>query len=242
MIDAVLFDIDGTLLDHERASLASLHGALERERPGIGVEERAAAVLEWRRLEEHHYGAYLGGEISLAEQRRRRAHGLLLWLGSAERSAPLLDAWFAEFLDGYRRHWSLFNDVEPALESLERSGFRLGAITNADAVQQRRKLATLDIERRLPTFIASSEVGTAKPDPEIFHAACRSLSLPVERVAYVGDRRDTDARGAVEAGLLGIWLKRDRQQPRAVDLPTIEDLGELGALIGGHVQASWRTT
>jgi putative hydrolase of the HAD superfamily len=241
MIEAVLFDIDGTLLDHERASLASLHAALEHERPGIGVAERHAATLEWRRLEEHHYGCYLRGEIDLAEQRRRRAGGVLRWLGSPLRPAAELDAWFAAFLEGYRRHWSLFDDVEPAIAALERAGLRLGAITNADAAQQRRKLAALGLGHRLPVFVASSAVGVAKPDPEIFRIAARLLSLPVERIAYVGDRPRTDAGGARDAGMLGIWLNRDGHPPRsAAGVPAISSLIELQSLIEGSATAVGR--
>ena len=84
----------------------------------------------------------------------------------------------------------------------------LGIITNADGDIQRRKLAALGLLERMPAFVASSEAGSAKPEPAIFHAACELLELPPERVAYVGDRLDIDAQGARDAGLLGIWVDR----------------------------------
>jgi putative hydrolase of the HAD superfamily len=208
VIEAVLFDIDGTLLDHEMASTQSLRAALEAERGALDAATHDEALAEWRRLEEAHYGTYLSGEIDLHEQRRRRAAGILEWLGAPSRPRPELDTWFERFLDGYRAQWSLFDDVEATIGALEAAGLPLGVITNADAAAQRRKLAALGIDSRLPTFVASSEVGRPKPEPEIFHEACAIVGLPPGRVAYVGDRLDIDARGARDAGLLGIWLDR----------------------------------
>lgn len=234
MIEAVLFDLDGTLLDHDGASLAALAAALEREHPGISGDDHRAAVLEWRRLEELHYRAYLDGAIDVAEQRRRRAGGLLAWLGKPAPPPAHLDAWFEQFLGGYRGHWKLFEDVEPALDGLESAGYALGVITNAEAHLQRRKLAALGIEPRLPLVVASSEVGVAKPDPGIFAAACLRLDLAPERVAYVGDRLDTDARGARDAGLRGVWLARgaaDTDRSKADDVVTISTLHELAELL-----------
>ncbi len=213
-IDAVLFDIDGTLLDHESASTASLREALEAERGALDAATHDEALTEWRRLEELHYETYLSGEIDGQEQRRRRAAGILEWLGAPARPHPELDSWFERFLDGYRAQWSLFDDVHETIEALEAAALPLGVITNADAGIQRRKLAALGIETRLPAFVASSEVGRPKPEPEIFHEACALLGLPPERVAYVGDRLDTDARGARDAGLLGIWLDRTGEASR----------------------------
>lgn len=230
-VEAVLFDIDGTLLDHDRASLASLQAALQRERPGLGAEQAREAIGEWRRLEELHYAEYLCGAIAVEEQRRRRAAGMLRWLGEEARPPEQLEAWFGAFLDGYRENWAAFGDVEPALAGLERRGLALGAITNAVAELQRRKLTALGLEQRLPHFTASSEVGVAKSDPGIFAAACEALGLAPPQVAYVGDRLDTDARGARDAGLLGIWLKRDQRARGAGDVPTIGSLLELDPLL-----------
>lgn len=190
-----------------------------------------AVSLEWRRLEELHYEEYLRREVDLGEQRRRRAAGLLRHLGLPRREPADLDQWFTGFLAGYRESWALFDDVLPALDALATEGLRLGAITNADGALQRAKLAGLGIAARFEVVIASSEVGAAKPERRIFAAACAEIDVGPGRASYVGDRLDTDARGARDAGLLGIWLNRERARPPADDVPTLSSLTQLPALM-----------
>ena len=236
MIEAVLFDIDGTLFDHEHASSGSLRALIEVERDDLDERAHAEALAEWRRLEALHYPSYLTGELSLDEQRRQRAGGMLAWLEAQDRPEAELDAWWQRFLDGYRERWRPFPDTEAAVAALEREGLALGIITNADGDIQRRKLAALGLLERMPAFVASSEAGSAKPEPAIFHAACELLELPPERVAYVGDRLDIDAQGARDAGLLGIWvdrlgeaeaLARSGEDPGVPIVATLADLGNV---------------
>jgi len=240
VIEAVLFDIDGTLFDHEHASSGSLRALIEVERDDLDDAAHAEALAEWRRLEALHYPLYLTGELSLDEQRRQRAGGMLTWLETHDRPEHELDAWWQRFLDGYRERWRPFPDAEAGVAALERDGFALGVITNADGDIQRRKLAALGLLERLPAFVASSEAGSAKPEPAIFHAACELLELPPERVAYVGDRLDIDAQGARDAGLLGIWLDRldeaealvqSGEEPGVVVIESLADLRSV--LLGG---------
>lgn len=241
-IGAVLFDIDGTLLDHEAASTTSLRASLEAERGALDDATQDEALAEWRRLEEIHYETYLSGEIDGPEQRRRRAAGILEWLGAPPRPHSELDAWFERYIEGYRAQWSLFDDVHETIEALESAALPLGVITNADAGIQRRKLAALGIEARLPAFVASSEAGRPKPEPEIFHLACDLVGLPPQRVAYVGDRLDTDARGARDAGLLGIWLDREGEADRLDSDPgvvVVETLTAVVGVIGAGAHGKW---
>ena len=230
MIEAVLFDIDGTLLDHDRAMERGLAAAVVRVRPDLPDAQLAELLAEWLRLEQVHYEIYLAGGISLTEQRRRRARGLLEMLGVAEPEVHQLDAWVAAYLSDYRAAWELFDDVMPTLDVLgERAA---GAITNADLEIQRAKLERFGLERRLPVLIASSEDSVAKPDPAIFRRAATALGLPPERVAYVGDRLDVDARGAAAAGMLGVWLDRRGEGGDPGDVAVIGSLTELEDLIG----------
>lgn len=237
-VEAVFFDIDGTLLDHDAASAASLRLRLAEELGGEDLDDErfALALAEWRRLELLHYDEYLRGAIDLSEQRRRRTAGILRWIGAELRSERALDAWFESFLDGYREGWAAFDDVEGSIAALEaHGGFGLGVITNADASIQRRKLAAMGVGERLPAFVASSVVGRAKPDPAIFAAACDLVGLVPERVAYVGDRLDVDAVGARDAGLVGVWLDRKGEASTAAPVEgvhVIAGLEELTAFLG----------
>ena len=227
-IEAVLFDIDGTLLDHDLAMERGLAAAVVEIRPDLPDEELAGLLSEWLRLEHLHYETYLAGEISLAEQRRRRARGLLAALGVPEPEAHELDEWFAGYLAHYRAAWRLFDDVVPALDALGKRA--AGVVTNADLELQRAKLERFGLDRRLPALVASSEDGVAKPEPAIFRRAAAAIGLPPERVAYVGDRLDTDARGAAAAGMAGIWLDRTGSG-KPGDVAVIGSMAELPALL-----------
>jgi putative hydrolase of the HAD superfamily len=67
--------------------------------------------------------------------------------------------------------------------------------------------------------VASGSEGVTKPDPRIFEAAVARFAAdaPVSAAAYVGDRLRTDAIGAAQAGLVGVWLNRSGERPTAAD-------------------------
>ena len=73
------------------------------------------------------------------------------------------------------------------------------------------------------------EFGAAKPEPAIFHEACRRLGVAPEHVLHVGDDPLLDVHGARGAGLPSAWLNRHGQtwsQPQRPDFE-FRDLSEL---------------
>ena len=65
----ILFDIDGTLIDHDAAeviAVIALHGKIEHTDDATGFLRR------WRSAFERHYNRYLAGELSIQQQRRER--------------------------------------------------------------------------------------------------------------------------------------------------------------------------
>lgn len=202
---AVFFDLDGTLMDHERASEAALLRLLDLR--GVDASRRAGALDLWRRLEDEHMGRYLAGSTSFAGQRRARIAGLFEYLGTDLGSRDA-DGAFSSYLGFYESAWEAFPDVVPALDAL--GGLRKGVLTNGDPDQQRRKLRALGLAGRFEAVVVSGEVGASKPDPAIFHEACARAELEPSSCAYVGDRLETDAIAAREAGLLGVWVHRER--------------------------------
>lgn len=230
-IKALLFDLDGTLLDHDTAAEVALIEALQTM-PALHDVDHVHARRRWKQLEELAMERYLAGEITFTGQRRLRITLLAAELGLGTWDAPRTDAWFAGYLRRYESAWRIYPDVRPGLDALaeQHPHLRLGVLTNGDVDQQRKKLLRVGLAAGLPDVIASSEVGVAKPQPEIFQAGCARLRLAPDEVAYVGDRLHTDAIAATNAGLYGIWLNRNNDAT-SPELPVIQTLDDLPALL-----------
>jgi len=230
MIKALLFDLDGTLVDHDTACVVALTRALRCLVDPERVDQ-AQVRRRWRRLEDEAMERYLSGQLTFTEQRRLRVTSLAAELGLGTWDDARADAWFARYLHHYESAWRTYPDVRPVLTTLteQHRHLRLGVLTNGDADQQRKKLRRLALATDLPEVIASSEAGAAKPAPEIFHRGCARLRLAPTGVAYVGDRRDTDAVAATNAGLHGIWLNRagDPAPPEPTVIRTLQELPDL---------------
>lgn len=221
---AGLFDLDGTLLDHEAATAAALRAWLPSY--GLGREDIEAVIPVWSVLEQQHYPAWRAGQISFAEQRRRRIRDFLPAVGQAV-PAGQLDAVFAEYLTCYEAAWTAFDDAAPALRRIAAAGLRAGVLTNGDQAQQTAKLAAAgQLDLSGPVF-ASSGLPAAKPERRAYHEACRRLQVAPGRALMVGDNYDLDVLAARAAGLLSainLDLSANRTQPASDPIRTLNDL------------------
>jgi putative hydrolase of the HAD superfamily len=235
----VLFDLDDTLFAHRRAVEAGVL-AQRTEHGGVFLRADDAAELHrWTELEEHHYHRYLSGELDFFEQRRERARDFVAPYGLDLRDDGAADTWFDAYLEKYRDAWALHDDALPCLDELRRRlpGVRIGVVTNGDLGFQTAKMDTVGLSHRVEYVIASGQVGFAKPDPRIFQVACGAFGVAPANAVYVGDRLRTDAIGARDAGLTGIWLHRQGHLPEAPadpehpGVPSIRSLAELPPLL-----------
>jgi putative hydrolase of the HAD superfamily len=183
----------------------------------------------WCRILDVYYAQFLTGAISLQESRRRRMVDLFAMAKIELRMAEADDA-FAVYRAEYMKSWRLFDDVLPALESLQR--YRMAVLTNGSFESQNEKLRNVGIADRFENLHASAELGVAKPAPEVFWKVCQKMGIKPNECLHVGDRLDVDARGAKAAGLLSVWLNRNTadQSRGTFEGETITTLAELHAI------------
>ena len=178
---------------------------------------------------EEHYPRYLSGELTFEEHRAARIRSWATLTGTHVPPGAELE-WFDVYRAGYEAGWTAFDDVAPCLTALSQTA-KLGVITNGESVQQRGKLKALGLASAFAAVAASADIGIAKPDPRIFHHAADLLGVAPERCAYVGDKRDTDALGAIAAGMTGIWLNRAGLPAPDGEVTEISSLAELTAIL-----------
>jgi putative hydrolase of the HAD superfamily len=240
MTSVVLFDLDDTLFAHRGAVQAGVLAQRQNHGGAFVLADDAAELHRWTQLEELHYHRYLSGELDFLEQRRERARDFVAPYGLDLSDDAAADTWFDAYLEQYRDAWMLLPDALPCLDELRRRlpGVRFGIITNGELAFQTAKLDAVGLSPHLEHVIASGHVGFAKPDPRIFLLACGLFGVTPASAAYVGDRLRTDAIGARDAGLTGVWLDRPEHvapelpgDPEDPGVPRIRSLAELPDLL-----------
>ncbi|WP_082126904.1 HAD family hydrolase [Allosalinactinospora lopnorensis] len=225
---AIFFDLDDTLLDDHAASSAGLRTLMDR----LGHPEFTAARRLWDVQTDISFNAYIDGRLTLAEQRRERVRALASQAGHPDLPDEHCDELYQLYLRSHREAWRSFPDVAPVLGELAAAGVRLGVITNGIESFQHDKLAVLDITHHFHTIVCADTARVAKPDPQIFHTACRHLDVDPGRCWHIGDQLRADALGAVAAGLRPVLLDRHARHHGQNDIATISGLDELLPMSG----------
>lgn len=173
---------------------------------------------------------------SIADEYPDRHHDLA-WLrrrtyqrmaATADCSDDMVEAAFAVFQVA-RNQVSLFDDVLPVLEVLSRQR-GLYALTNGNAC-----LHTIGLSGFFEHIFTAAELGSAKPDPQIFQEVCRRSGLAAREIVHVGDDPHRDVAAALGVGMRAVWVNRraavwpDDAGPPA---PEVRDLYGLLDLLG----------
>jgi FMN phosphatase YigB (HAD superfamily) len=180
-LQAVVLDLDDTLLPHKPWILAKLERLWDAER-GV-LPEKGDFLAEALRIVEE------GPRSTLFDQLAAR----FAW--PEEMTARLIAAYRAVTPP----HGALYPDVLPALATLRAKGYRLGLLTDNPPASQRQKLEASGLAPWFETIVFSREAGADKPDAAAFAAMASALKLAPSVVAMVGDNPYRDGLGALAA-------------------------------------------
>ena len=210
-VDGLVFDLDNTLFDFERAFEGVVREFYEQHLRATASVPRAEAVemmIRWDH-ELHAVTQYVPNP-----RERRFARWLSEWPGTGLDIAALT-GWYDDAMD---RQMKPDPDINSFLARLNDRQVPWGIVTNGPSQMQRHKGRALGLDRIAPFIIISEEVGYAKPDPRIFGDALDATGLVrAEQVMFVGDNPVTDIDGARRFGMRTAWVRRGRKFP--ADLP-----------------------
>jgi len=193
-VDAVLFDLDGTLVEYDRSPADLLEVAFEAAavEPFFGVE----AYLD--RFDDH-----LGPDVSIADGRANCFAEIAERRGRAPDLGRRVAAAYAS-----ERDQSRVSALPGAVEALDAlaADHALGAVTNGPPEMQTAKLEAAGLADRFETVVFAGHETPPKPDPEPFAVALDALGVPADRAVHVGNSLSSDVAGAHAAGLRSAWV------------------------------------
>ncbi len=179
-IEAVLFDLDGTLAD----TAGDLSSALNRVRAERGLEP--LPIVHLRAHASSGARGLLGAGMGIAPD--------------APEYAGLREAFLAHYAACLAQTTVLFAGVAELLDAIEQRGLKWGIVTNKFARFTQPVVDALALGRRASTVVSGDTTEFAKPHPAPLLRAADNLHLRPSQCMYVGD----DLRDIVAGNAAGM--------------------------------------
>jgi len=181
-VDAVLFDLDGTLID----TAPDMVAVLQDMQTAHGIEP-----------------------VPYALGRANVSHGAigLLSVGFPDAHAKFNSPLHLEYLERYTQRVCvesvIFDGLETLLDELDTAGIRWGVVTNKPERLTLPLLQMLGLAARSACIVSGDTVAERKPHPAPMLHACEVAGMTPQRTIYAGDAaRDIEAGRA--AGMVTI--------------------------------------
>lgn len=112
------------------------------------------------------------------------------------------------YLIEYENNINIFDDYILLIDSAIKNEMKLGLIANGNTQRIYRFLDKYMLQNKFSTVIPSGSSPFKKPDKEIFRLGLLNLNTNPINSIFIGDRNDTDIKGANTTGIWSIQLKR----------------------------------
>jgi len=190
--EAVLFDLDGTLIDSVPDLASAVNGMLGR----LGREGFSEEVIRY----------WVGNGAQILVKRALS--------GSREIDETLDNTYFEEaleiFLEIYGEHLAVstvaYEGVHDTLRRLQKAGYRSMIVTNKPYRFVEPLLDRLELREFFEFWLGGDSLERKKPDPLPILTASKKLGVPVDRCVMVGDSKN-DILAAKAAGMQSIGVR-----------------------------------
>ncbi|WP_267354263.1 MULTISPECIES: HAD family hydrolase [unclassified Methylobacterium] len=199
MIDAILFDLDETLLDRTNSLQAFVRDQFERH----------ANHLDHVRSDEWCTRFLVLDSRGHVHKSVVYANILAEFGGRAEYADTLL----ADYRARCARFAQPFDGMVEVLKELRARGLALGIVTNGETVFQSRHVEALELNRLVDAVLISEREGLRKPDAALFLRAATACRTAPSRCLFVGDNPVVDILGAHAAGMSTAWFRGSVEWP-----------------------------
>jgi phosphoglycolate phosphatase len=212
MTQAVIFDLDGTLIDSLPDVMSALNSVLADNNRRPVTRDEAKLMVG-------------GGAEPLLE----RAFSVTGDVLAPERAQSYVEAFTMYYRADPATKTTIFEGVVPALEALSERGLRLGICTNKPHQSALKVLEALSLDGHFAACFGKASVPFHKPDRRHYDEVAQALGVLPEHSLYVGDS-ETDVETARNAGVPIILVPFGYSRAPAGDLGgdrVIEHFSEL---------------
>ena len=198
--DLVLFDIDGTLLDFDKAERVGMKETLTR----FGLRNDDEIINSYNEINVSHWKMFEKGELSLEDLLVKRHEVLFARYGLKQDAAK-----FNDYYESRLKNCSYL--VEHALEVLDyvkSKSCEMAIVTNGIYETQTNRIILSNLNEYFQHVYISEKIGYSKPQKEIFEHIFKDLGgdIKKENALIVGDSLTSDIRGGNNFGIDTCWV------------------------------------
>ncbi len=208
----IFFDLDHTLWDFDTNSKQALLQIYDEQKlTERGISSFDNFVGRYKAINDRYWALYHNNIVSKEKLRLGRFHDALKEFGVDD--VALAESMAQSYLDLSPMQTALFPDAIEVLGYLQQK-YALHLITNGFAEVQWIKLERSGLRPFFEHIIISEEVGTQKPDKEIFEIAMERAKTVSTECVMIGDNYNTDIVGARNAGMDQIFFNPKKNRKR----------------------------
>ena len=214
MIDTVLFDLDNTLLDFNKAEKI----AVERTLREMGMIPDEGMLRRYSELNLEQWHLLEQGKITRNQVKVQRYVNLF-----REYQVECNPKEAAKKYEGYLAIGHYYIEGAEALLAYMKDKYRLYMVTNGTLSVQKGRIKSAGMRPYFKDIFISEEIGFDKPGKAYFDYCFSKIpDFHKENTVIIGDSLTSDIQGGINAGIRTIWFNPKKNKNASAIVPDYE--------------------